>query len=261
METIDFQRSFFTFRIDTLKKPPKTVSHKPPYSLNNARIPVDSRCVIIEKDTGISHTFILGVNCKTEQVGANENLFYQPNADFVPICSLDDNKFMALKTFDIADKGMMLYPPSLGKQSERQVIFSEETFDSLKVDLTPVPGNVLESPEEIVGAVLANRLINGCTRIESDRYTADIEYPIKTINANERDMVYQPDTGPVLLPDLSRTPDNLICGINLAFLAFNTPDWAEFIVRVPTAISEDLKVYHYSQAERFDAQNRIVELG
>jgi len=260
VETIDFQLSFFTFRIDTLKKPPKTVSHKPPYSLNNARIPVDSRCVIIEKDTGISHTFIQGVNCKTEQVGASENLFYQPNADFVPICSLDGSKFMALKAFDIADRGMKLYPPSLGEHPERQIIDSEETFESLKVDLTTAPGTVLESPDEIVESVLANRPLNGCTRIESDRYSADIEYPIKTINANERDMVYQPDTGPVMLPDLSRSPDDLIGGIDLAFLAFNTPDWAEFIIRVPTAISDDLKVYHYSQTARFDAQNRIVEL-
>ncbi len=38
MPTIDFSRSFLTFRIDTLKKPPQTVSQQPPYSLNNARI-------------------------------------------------------------------------------------------------------------------------------------------------------------------------------------------------------------------------------
>ena len=29
MQAIDFSRSFLTFRIDTLKKPPQTVSHKP----------------------------------------------------------------------------------------------------------------------------------------------------------------------------------------------------------------------------------------
>ena len=34
MNTFDFHRSFFTFRIDTLVKQPLTVTHKPPFSLN-----------------------------------------------------------------------------------------------------------------------------------------------------------------------------------------------------------------------------------
>ena len=40
MNTFDFNRSFFTFRIDTLGKQPLTVTHKPPFNLNNARIPI-----------------------------------------------------------------------------------------------------------------------------------------------------------------------------------------------------------------------------
>jgi hypothetical protein len=41
VQTINFSRSFLTFRIDALKKPVATVSHPPPYSLNNARILID----------------------------------------------------------------------------------------------------------------------------------------------------------------------------------------------------------------------------
>src|SRR4029078_7681605 len=100
MKSIDFSRSFFTFRIDALKKPPKTVSHKPPFSLNNARIPVDCVCEIVEKQTGACQTFILGANCKTERVGVEMDIFTQPNADFVPIVSQE--QFLFLKTFDRA---------------------------------------------------------------------------------------------------------------------------------------------------------------
>ena len=58
---------------------------------------------------------------------------------------------------------------------------------------------------------------------------------MKTINANERDWIYQTDTGPHLLPDLSRARPTICCGgMRLAFSAFNVPDWIEFIVRVPT---------------------------
>ena len=48
MPAIDFSRSFLTFRIDTLKKPPQTVSHQPPYSLNNARIQLDCVCDVTD---------------------------------------------------------------------------------------------------------------------------------------------------------------------------------------------------------------------
>jgi len=70
MDTIDFPRSSLTFRIDCEKQPPKTVSHKPPLSLNNVRIPVDCHCQIAKKETDSTHEFVLGANCKTERVGA-----------------------------------------------------------------------------------------------------------------------------------------------------------------------------------------------
>src|SRR6266568_1784724 len=72
-----------------------------------------------------------------------------------------------------------------------------------------------------------------------------IGYPVKTINANERDGVYQTDTGPVLLPDLSRDPEDLIAGLELAFSAFNNPRWTEFIVRAKTPVADGVEVYHY----------------
>ncbi|MBT5876959.1 MAG: hypothetical protein HOH43_26285 [Candidatus Latescibacteria bacterium] len=260
MDTIDYQRSFLTFRIDTLKKKPQTVAQKPPYTLNNARIPLDSRCIINEKATGRLMSFVLGVSCKTEQVGVDEGIWHDPNADFKPVCSVSGDQFMALKAFDVANKGVMLYPPSLGNQPERQIIKAEETFDSLNVDLTEVTGRIMTSAEEIVEAVLGNRLINARTEIESDRYTAVIEYPVKTINANERDYIYQPDTGPVLFPDMNVDPDDLIGGFDVAFVAFNTPHWAEFIVRVPTSISDEIEVHHYSRSIRLEACNAIIEL-
>jgi hypothetical protein len=256
METVDFPRSFLTFRIDLLKKPPKTVSHKPPYTLNNARIPLDCCLTISEKDAPFSVEFVLGVNCKTERVGVDRDIWTEPNADFVPICSRDT--FMALKAFDVADKGVMLYPPSLGKQPERQIISVEETFDSLRIDIARTPGRVLDTPAEIVEAVLARRILNARTTLENDRYRAVIEYPVKTVNANERDQIYQPDTGPVLLPDLTRLPDDLIGGLELAFAAFNTPAWVEFIVRTPVEAAAGVRVYHYAKPLRMDARNEVI---
>ena len=118
----------------------------------------------------------------------------------------------------------------------------------------------VEGPTVVVEQVLANRLLNAITTIESKRYTAAIEYPVKTINANERDSVYQPDTGPVLFPDLSLEPEDLIEGMQLAYVAFNTSSWAEFIVRVPTPLTEEISVYHYSENVRLHTHNQIIAL-
>jgi hypothetical protein len=54
----------------------------------------------------------------------------------------------------------------------------------------------------------------------------------------------------------------------------NSPDWAEFIVRVRTLIADDVEVYHYSKTVRLDGivnelfrirpdapgESRVVEL-
>ena len=70
--------------------------------------------------------YVLGASCKTEQVGAEWDIWHLPNADFAPIFSSDT--FMAIKTYEVANRGATLYPPSLGEQPERQIVSIEETF-------------------------------------------------------------------------------------------------------------------------------------
>ena len=258
MQIPDFSRSFLTFRIDSLRRPPVTVSHKPPFTLNNARIQIECRCEITEKQTGKSLEFVLGANCKTERVGVERDIWTDPNADFVPILSRE--RFLNLKAFDRADKGVMLYPPSLGVQPERQIGTVAEAFDSIRINLRICEGKLLETTDAIIASVLANHPLVARTAIDGERYRAVIEYPVKTINANERDKVYQTDTGPVLLPDLSRDFDDLISGLELAFAASNCPSWIEFIVRVKTPVAEGVSVYHYSKTVHLDAKNQIIRL-
>lgn len=256
MRTIDFSRSFLTFRIDSLKKPPTTASHKPVYTLNNARIPIECRCMITDKRSDEKQDFVLGVDCKTERVGVDRDIWTEPNADFVPVMS--QTRFLNIKTFDRAGKQVSLFPSSLGMQPERQIGDIQQAFDSVKIEVCECDGEILETNRDIVNAVLDNRVLVGRTVIWSETYSALIEYPMKTINANERDDIYQPDTGPVLFPDLACEFENLIGGLELAFLAYNTPNWVEFLVRVPTKVTDDVEVYHYSRTVRMDARNTII---
>ena len=258
MNTFDFHRSCFTFRIDTLVKQPLTVTHKPPFSLNNARIPIECRCVVTETATDQSQAFVLGASCKTERVGVEGDIWLEPNADFCPIFS--DDRYLSLKTYSQVGTTMELFPPGSGSQSDRQTGLIDETYDSVKIDMTECEGTPLDSAQEIVEAVLANQNLVARTELENDRYHALIEHPVKTINANERDWIYQTDTGPVLFPDLSVEPDAMLTSLELAYSAFNCPDWIEFIVRRVTPTTSDVSVYHYSDAVRCDSRNQVLRI-
>ena len=258
MPAVDFMRSFLTFRIDTEKKPPATVSHRPPFSLNNARIQMECRCTIVQKENGRSQTFVLGASCKTERVGVERDIWTEPNADFAPIFS--DSGFLNLKTYSRAGMDVELYPPGSGTQTDRQTGLLADVFDSTRTEIVECPGETLVSAGAIVEATLNNVRLNARTTIQSERYVATLEYPVKTMNANERDMIYQTDTGPILFPDLAAEPDALLSRMELAFAAFNCPQWVEFLVRVPTSVSESLCVQHYSKPVRYTAMNEVIQL-
>lgn len=261
MQTVDFARSFLYFRNDHLKMPAPTVSHKPPSSLNNARILLDCVCEIIDKETNSAQTFVMGASCKTERVGVERDIWIEPNADFVPIFSND--LFMIVKTYDVADKGVPFYPPSRGMQPERQVGTVAEAFDTVRLDIRRVEGELLETAAQVVEATLdlGGPPLVARTVIEAGRYRAVLEYPVKTMNASERDLIYQTDTGPVLMPDFEQEPGDMITGFELAFVAFNCPDWAEFVVRAPVAVGDGIDVYHYSKFVRLDTHNQVMRVG
>ena len=258
MQTIDFSRSFLTFRIDRTKKPAQTQSHKPRFTLNNVRIQIECRCRITDSQTSRLQTFVLGASCKTERVGVDRDIWTEPNADFAPVFS--DDGFMNLKTFARAGVQVDLYPPSIGKQSDRQTGRIDDAFDRVRIELAECEGELLAGAEEIVQATLAGNPLVARTEIQSGRYTAVLEYPVKTMNANERDNVYQTDTGPVLLPDLSREPDELLQHFQLAYSAFNSPDWIELIERAATSVAPDVDVYHYSRPLRLNVKNQVIRL-
>ena len=259
MKVLEFGRSSVTFRIDLDRMPPATLTHKPPYPLNNARVQLESRLRITERGSGRVHAFILGASCKTERVGADVDLWLLPNADFMPMFS--DTAFMQIKTFAQAGTRAQVWPPGSGEQSDRLSVPIEGNFDRVHLDLVEHDVEALDGARAIAEATLANQPLVGIVRIESDRYMADLEFPVKTMNANERDWIYQTDTGPVLFPDLLREPEDLLGGMEVAFVALNSPDWADFIVRRRTLVTPDIDVFHYSTPVRLDGvRNEIFAI-
>ena len=259
MDIPNFAASFLTFRIDWQKKQSLTASHKPPFTLNNARIQIESICTITDKETQQRTQYVLGASCKTEYVGVDRDIWTEPNADFCII--LSDEAFLILKSWDKNDKGVMRYPASLGTQPERQIGQVVDTYDSIKINVRTTSGERLDTVEHIVQATLADDILVGRTTFTmQSRYDVTIDFPIKTMNANERELIYQTDTGPILFPDLDSPDDDVISNFRLAYVAFNNPNWAELILQVPTALNDDISVNHYAKAIHLETQNSIFRV-
>jgi hypothetical protein len=256
MPVLDFARSVILWRIDLDVLPPGTLSHRPPYPMNNSRIQIESRCRVLDRETGRTQTFVLGASCKTERVGADRDLFLEPNADFMPIIS--DDAFMHLKTFARRGTARAKFPPGGGDQPDRLRVPIKGNYVSMVLELIEREGEVLPDAQAICEATLANETMVATTTIRHGRYEATIEYPVKTMNANEREWVYQTDTGPVLFPDLDAPPEALHERLDTAFEAHNAPGWAQFIVRRPTTLADGIEVYHYDVSIRVDDVENVI---
>lgn len=253
----DFERSCLRFRIDTTKKPPKTVSRKLPMTLNNVRFSLDARVVIKHKASGKVHDYVLSSSCKSEQVWVKRDVWHQPNADMCMLAGRDE--FLVQKFWDKTDKGIMLFPASLGVQPERQLGDPKEAFDSFSINLVQRSGRVLGDVDAILAALESDVPVVSHTEYESAGHEVLLEYPVRCVNFSERERYYQVDTGPILLPDFERDYKSMLEGCRRAYIAHNSPEWAEAVVCVPTPLTDDIKVHHYSQVIRIEnTRNRMI---
>jgi hypothetical protein len=257
IQITDFGKSCVRWRIDTTKKPVKTASHELPMTLNNVRALLDARAVITEKASGRVYDYVLDASCKTERVRIPRDIWTEPNADMCMIAGRDE--FMIYKRWDKTDKGVMLHPASLGPQPERQVDDPAECFDAFSVDIVLREGRVLKNTGEILKTLFSDAPVVAQTEYEEAGYRVLLEYPVKTVNFSEREHYYQVDTGPVLLPVFEGSHGSPLEACRLAYVAHNCPEWAEFIVCVPTPLTDKLKVHHYSRSIRIEGTcNRMI---
>ena len=237
MQTCDFSRSFVTFIT--------------PGRENNARIQVEARCTLSEIATGKTHDYFLVGSCKGEDTYGAGILFLDPSYDFCGIFSADE---------------FILIRAGVPYTEKNTVGAIRDLFEGVRLDITLVPGEVLESNPAIVHATLANRALNGRCEIADDaqRYRAEIEFPIKTMNVNDIRTIYQVDTGPILLPDFASAKERMVERFSLAFVAYNRPDEAHFVIQEPVATAQGQpdspRVSDYSRIVRMAANNAVIAL-
>lgn len=220
---------------------------------NEVRFWVESRTRIIDEATGDSKDYIQAASCKSENTFGEKDLLYQDNYDFLPFFGPEYTVVFRRKAW--------LNP------NYREVRAMSETWGGIKYHL--VEGGKceeLKTNKEVREATYAFTPIVAQTEIrdETTKLRAVIEYPVKTMNTRREDDMYQVDTGPLAFPDLSKRYGRTVDCLSPAFVVFNVPHFADFVVEGPTALrsegaegEEISKVYHYSRILSLKAENRL----
>ena len=222
---------------------------------NSVRFWVESRTRIIDEKQGTVSDFYQCGSCKSENTFATKDLLREDNYDFLPIFGEGStlifrrHAYFAQGSRSVTPANKMLWgAPTLAlKQASR--VAELTTWDEIQ-----------QATAKAVPIVTQTEL-----RHESSGLRAIIECPTKTMNISHTKKMYQVDTGPVAYPDLSRSYSPRIESLSLAFVVFNAPHFADFVVEQPTSIPPDggekCQVYHYSKPFSLPAKNRLFAVG
>lgn len=221
---------------------------------NAVRFWVESRTRIIDDATQTATDYYQCGACKSEHTFAEQNLFQEENYDFLPI---------------LGGGYWLVFRRTAGLSDTYRTTYRDEDLwgaPTLKLR-TPPKASLLNNWEEIRDATAAALPIVTQTEIADpdSGLRAIIECPSKTMNVSIEKGLYQVDTGPVAYPDLSKRHDPGVACFSLAFLAFNAPDFADFIVEQPTPVvtgdASAPSTYHYTKPFSRVAKNRVYALG
>ena len=224
---------------------------------NSVRFWIESRTTVIDDANGVSTDFYQCASCKSENTFAEKDLFKADNYDFLPI----------LGGKDVEDLLVFRRPARLSG-NYRTIVKAEDYWGKPVLKLRQCQkARVLDTWEDIRDATAAAVPIVSRTEIANPetKLRAIIECPVKTMNIAHPGKIYQVDTGPVAFADLSRRAEPLIDCLSLAFIAFNAPHFADFVIEQPTAVREGGKelcrIHHYSGPISLAANNTLLALG
>ncbi|MCC7263021.1 MAG: hypothetical protein IT369_10910 [Candidatus Latescibacteria bacterium] len=232
MQVLDYTRSFVTFVTKGRG--------------NNARLQVESQCTL----TAGGHTanYLFFASCKSENTFAPRDLFHADNYDFCGIFS--EAEYAIFRTKSTHHAGW-----------KEQGLWADR-FENVHPHLVRVEGRELATPAEMVRASLNNVPLVGRVEIAAPDQAASavLEFPIKTMNANDIETIYQVDTGPLAFPDFSLPAQRQIERLLPAYVAYNAPDFADFIVQQPLAVAGGAQVTHYSKLLSLPARTAVLAL-
>lgn len=220
---------------------------------NSVRFWIESRTRLIDAERNTTTDYYQCASCKSENTFGEKDLFYSDNYDFLPIFGGEHLLVFRRKAWLNPDYRSTYGIAQLWDQPElllREAASIAELTDWRAIRDATRAGQPIVTQTEIANDELGLRAI--------------IECPSKTMNISLDREMYQNDTGPIALADLSQRYEREIDALRLAFIAFNAPDFADFVVEAPTPIVEEgaerTQIYHYSQISSQPAKNRLFAL-
>jgi hypothetical protein len=220
---------------------------------NRVRFWVESRVRFVDEMNNIVEDYYQCGSCKSEDTFAEKNLFYKDNYDFIPVFGPEYGIIFRRKAYLNDNYKCCQKVEDMWKGQEYKLKKSEY-FEILNNN-----ESIRNATHEAIPLVAQTEIYN-----KENRLRVIIEYPIKTMNINDSRNLYQVDTGPVLLPDLTERYERFVDSIRLAFVAFNASHFADFVIEQPTSIikgsKEVCQVYHYSEIVSLTAQNSLYAI-
>jgi hypothetical protein len=222
-------------------------------SFNAVRFWIESRTRVIDTRNGTVTDYYQCGSCKSEHTFAERNLFHEDNYDFLPI--LGGGQWLIFRRHaQVRDRYRSIVPETLWGQPVLKLV---EMPRAARLDTWE---RIRDATAAAWPLVTQTELSNVETGLR-----AVIECPCKTMNISIDNRMYQVDTGPVAFPDLTRHYDPQIECLSLAYIAFNAPDFADFVIEQPTPVanadgSEIGHVYHYSQPFSLPTKNHVIAM-
>lgn len=219
-------------------------------AFNSVRFWVESRTRFIDDRDGTWTDFYQCASCKSENTFAERDLFMEDNYDFLPVFGGGDvlvfrRPARISERYRTVKKVTELWGEPILKLQEGARCEELATWDT-----------IARATADAVPIVTQTEIVNTGTQLR-----AIIECPTKTMNIEPEKKLYQVDTGPVAFPDLTKRGKSRIDALSLAYVAFNAPDFADFVVEQPTLVTEENgaahQVYHYSNPFSLPAKNRL----
>ena len=235
---VDFDRSFFTWTSKPWVPNPVYIHAggmvQGAGSVRNVRILYEAKCDITSHATGQVEELFLLHPCRSEYTIPERDFFQLPSGEFRVI-------FTRTRRIPIAKQ------PSTEPEDVRpgQLNFAATRFTTRNFSQF----SVLSSPQQVIEATLSEQPLNARTtyRDEAAGYTISIEYPVRTINLNVEAGLFQVDTGPVPLPDITSWEGGLPTRCFLTFVGFSRFDSAEFILRREVEPSDEDKQWLHAR--------------
>ncbi len=209
------------------------------HSVNNPRFLIEAICKLTID--GETDTYYQASPCKGEYTFGKDKLFLENSFDFLPI--IHENQILVFRNWKFYNQ---VEKVEYKKAYDSKIVFGDKNY----LVKYKEPKALLDTPEKIVAA--ANKGVPIMCRLvlKDGKKEAVIDFPIKTINTFENK--YQIDTGPIMFPDLRGTYPCKIFTFNLAYVAFNSFEFAEFIIEQMTKLFGEYDVARYNRIIRVD---------